>query len=42
MRTLLPEIACIGSGAVAVRDSKNPVQAPLRFSSTAFATFCAC
>ncbi|MGW2416886.1 DUF397 domain-containing protein [Streptomyces tubercidicus] len=33
------EIACIGSGAVAVRDSKNPGQAPLRFSSTAFATF---
>ncbi|MEU6331989.1 DUF397 domain-containing protein [Streptomyces sp. NPDC047049] len=33
------EIACIGSGAVAVRDSKNPDQAPLCFSSTAFATF---
>ncbi|MEV7470901.1 DUF397 domain-containing protein [Streptomyces kronopolitis] len=33
------EIACIGSDAVAVRDSKNPGQDPLRFSNTAFAGF---
>ncbi|MEJ8650745.1 DUF397 domain-containing protein [Streptomyces sp. MS1.AVA.3] len=30
------EIASVGSGTVAVRDSKNPAQAPLCFSSTAF------
>ncbi|WP_405845430.1 DUF397 domain-containing protein [Streptomyces platensis] len=33
------EVASLGPDAVAVRDSKNPAQAPLRFSSTAFATF---
>ncbi|WP_406220546.1 DUF397 domain-containing protein [Streptomyces decoyicus] len=33
------EVASLDSGTVAVRDSKNPAQAPLRFSSTAFAAF---
>ncbi|WP_326623506.1 DUF397 domain-containing protein [Streptomyces decoyicus] len=33
------EVASLDSGTVAVRDSKNQAQAPLRFSSTAFAAF---
>ncbi|MFF8373498.1 DUF397 domain-containing protein [Streptomyces lydicus] len=33
------EVASLGAGTVAVRDSKNPAHAPLCFSSTAFATF---
>ncbi|MGI5262351.1 DUF397 domain-containing protein [Streptomyces angustmyceticus] len=33
------EVASLGPDAWAVRDSKNPAQAPLRFSSTAFAAF---
>ncbi|MGA5565312.1 DUF397 domain-containing protein [Streptomyces platensis] len=33
------EVAALGTGIVAVRDSKTPAQAPLRFSSTTFTTF---
>ncbi|MEU8998842.1 DUF397 domain-containing protein [Streptomyces caniferus] len=33
------EVASLGTDAVAVRGSKDPAQAPLRFSSTAFAAF---
>ncbi|MEW9515428.1 DUF397 domain-containing protein [Streptomyces tubercidicus] len=33
------EVASLGPDAVAVRDSKNPAQDPLCFSSTAFAAF---
>ncbi|WP_405844201.1 DUF397 domain-containing protein [Streptomyces platensis] len=33
------EVMAFDADTVAVRDSKTPAQAPLRFSSTAFTTF---
>ncbi|GGN65526.1 hypothetical protein GCM10012285_68430 [Streptomyces kronopolitis] len=33
------EVASVGPGTVAVRDSKNAAQTPLRFSSATFTAF---